>query len=174
VLPLLRVPIGGTRVPAYNYTPRHTTQKHSSILSQAHTLQCQDKHMVADCARIQGGGPLEQLQLSHLLLHSTFLPTLPAYTPPPPPPMPPCSPQGTPIGNLEDMSFRAIRILQGAHLILAEDTRHTRKLLEHYAIRTPTLSCHEHNERQRQELVLQRLQQGEVSSRQVVLPGAYL
>lgn len=88
--------------------------------------------------------------------------------------MPPCSLQGTPIGNLEDMSFRAIRILQGAHLILAEDTRHTRKLLEHYAIRTPTLSCHEHNERQRQELVLQRLQQGEVSSRQVVLPGACL
>lgn len=69
---------------------------------------------------------------------------------------------GTPIGNLEDMSFRAVRILQGVHLILAEDTRHTRKLLEHFSIRTPTLSCHEHNERQRQELVLQRLQQGEV------------
>jgi hypothetical protein len=69
---------------------------------------------------------------------------------------------GTPIGNLEDMSFRAIRILQGVNLILAEDTRHTRKLLEHFAIRTPTRSCHEHNERQRQELVLQRLQQGEV------------
>lgn len=72
--------------------------------------------------------------------------------------------QGTPIGNLEDMSFRAIRILQGVSLILAEDTRHTRKLLEHFAIRTPTLSCHEHNERQRQELVLQRLQQGEVGA----------
>lgn len=70
--------------------------------------------------------------------------------------------QGTPIGNLEDMSFRAIRILQGVNLILAEDTRRTRKLLEHFAIRTPTLSCHEHNEKQRQELVLQRLQQGEV------------
>jgi hypothetical protein len=72
--------------------------------------------------------------------------------------------QGTPIGNLEDMSFRAIRILQGVSLILAEDTRHTRKLLEHFSIRTPTLSCHEHNERQRQELVLQRLQQGEVGA----------
>jgi 16S rRNA C1402 (ribose-2'-O) methylase RsmI len=70
--------------------------------------------------------------------------------------------QGTPIGNLEDMTFRAIRILQGVNLILAEDTRHTRKLLEHFGIRTPTLSCHEHNEKQRQELVLQRLQQGEV------------
>lgn len=70
--------------------------------------------------------------------------------------------QGTPIGNLEDMGFRAIRILQNVNLILAEDTRHTRKLLDHYDIHTPTLSCHEHNERQRQELVLRRLQQGEV------------
>jgi 16S rRNA (cytidine1402-2'-O)-methyltransferase len=69
---------------------------------------------------------------------------------------------GTPIGNLEDISFRALRILRGASLILAEDTRHTRKLLQHFAIRTPTLSCHQHNERQRQELVLRRLQAGEV------------
>lgn len=71
--------------------------------------------------------------------------------------------QGTPIGNLEDISFRAIRILKGVNLILAEDTRHTRKLLDHFDIRTPTLSCHEHNEQQRQQLVVQRLQQGEVS-----------
>ncbi|WIA38015.1 hypothetical protein OEZ86_001386 [Tetradesmus obliquus] len=68
---------------------------------------------------------------------------------------------GTPIGNLEDISFRALRILRGASLILAEDTRHTRKLLEHFSIRTPTMSCHQHNERQRQELVLRRLQAGE-------------
>lgn len=70
--------------------------------------------------------------------------------------------QGTPIGNLEDTSLRALRILRCASLILAEDTRHTRRLLSHFGIRTPTLSCHEHNERQRQELVLRRLQQGEV------------
>jgi 16S rRNA (cytidine1402-2'-O)-methyltransferase len=75
---------------------------------------------------------------------------------------------GTPIGNLEDISFRALRILRSASLILAEDTRHTRKLLEHFAIRTPTLSCHQHNEKQRQELVLQRLQAGEVRAVRVV------
>jgi hypothetical protein len=75
---------------------------------------------------------------------------------------------GTPIGNLEDISFRALRILRGASLILAEDTRHTRKLLEHFAIRTPTLSCHQHNERQREEQVLRRLQAGEVGGRQPV------
>jgi len=55
----------------------------------------------------------------------------------------------TPIGNLEDITFRAVRILREVSRIACEDTRQTRKLLEHYGIRTPTLSYHEHNERAR-------------------------
>lgn len=51
----------------------------------------------------------------------------------------------TPIGNLEDMSFRAIRILKEADVIAAEDTRNTKKLLNHYEIGTPLVSYHEHN-----------------------------
>lgn len=51
----------------------------------------------------------------------------------------------TPIGNLEDISFRAIRILKESSLIAAEDTRQTKKLLNHYSISTPTLSYFEHN-----------------------------
>lgn len=67
----------------------------------------------------------------------------------------------TPIGNLEDITYRAVRILQEVSLIAAEDTRHSRKLLEHYAIRTPLISCHEHNEEQRTAQLLERLQAGE-------------
>lgn len=52
-------------------------------------------------------------------------------------------------GNLEDITLRAIRVLQQASTVLAEDTRHTRKLLVHYGIRTPLLSMHEHNEHSR-------------------------
>ncbi len=52
----------------------------------------------------------------------------------------------TPIGNLEDVTFRALRVLREADLVAAEDTRHTAKLLTHYDIRTPTLSLHDHNE----------------------------
>ena len=52
----------------------------------------------------------------------------------------------TPIGNLEDMTFRAIRLLKEASFILAEDTRVTRKLLQHYEIETPLRSYHAHNE----------------------------
>ena len=51
----------------------------------------------------------------------------------------------TPIGNLEDMTYRAVRILGEVSLIAAEDTRHTRKLLNHYDIRTPLISFHEHS-----------------------------
>lgn len=66
----------------------------------------------------------------------------------------------TPIGNLEDMTFRAIRILQTVDLIAAEDTRHTGKLLQHFKIKTPQLSYHEHNSQQRIPELLSQLSQG--------------
>src|SRR5262245_3464684 len=53
----------------------------------------------------------------------------------------------TPIGNLEDVTLRALRILRDVSLIAAEDTRRTARLLQHYSISTPTTSLHEHNER---------------------------
>lgn len=68
---------------------------------------------------------------------------------------------GTPIGNLEDISLRAIRILEAVDLIAAEDTRHTGKLLQHLQITTPQISYHEHNRQQRQGELLQRLQEGQ-------------
>src|SRR5215210_5441307 len=55
----------------------------------------------------------------------------------------------TPIGNLEDITRRALRVLAEVDLVACEDTRHTRKLLEHYGIKTKTTSYHEHNERER-------------------------
>ncbi|MBA1146110.1 16S rRNA (cytidine(1402)-2'-O)-methyltransferase [Ectothiorhodospiraceae bacterium WFHF3C12] len=66
----------------------------------------------------------------------------------------------TPIGNLEDMTYRAVRILREVDLVAVEDTRHARKLLEHYGIDRPLLSLHEHNEAQRLEPVLSRLEGG--------------
>lgn len=66
----------------------------------------------------------------------------------------------TPIGNLADLSSRAVDILQQVDLIAAEDTRHSKHLLQHFAIATPTISLHEHNEQQRSEMLLVRLQQG--------------
>src|SRR5437868_11703453 len=66
----------------------------------------------------------------------------------------------TPIGNLEDITLRALRALKEADLIACEDTRHTRRLLEHYAIEKPTISYHEHNERQRAEELLAKLREG--------------
>jgi 16S rRNA (cytidine1402-2'-O)-methyltransferase len=68
----------------------------------------------------------------------------------------------TPIGNLEDITYRAVRVLGEAGLIACEDTRQTRKLLEHYGIRKPTVSYHEHNEVERTAELAGRLQAGEV------------
>jgi len=66
----------------------------------------------------------------------------------------------TPIGNLEDISFRAIRVLREASLIAAEDTRHTAKLLHHYDIRRPTTSLHEHNEQEEVPALVDKLRAG--------------
>ena len=68
---------------------------------------------------------------------------------------------GTPIGNLEDITLRALRILRAATHILAEDTRHTRILLDRHGIATPMISCHKFNERARQEEILRRIRAGE-------------
>ncbi|MDD4342498.1 MAG: 16S rRNA (cytidine(1402)-2'-O)-methyltransferase [Kiritimatiellae bacterium] len=68
---------------------------------------------------------------------------------------------GTPIGNLEDITLRALRILRDATHILAEDTRHTRRLLDRYGLTTPMISCHKFNERARVEEMLRRIHAGE-------------
>ncbi len=68
---------------------------------------------------------------------------------------------GTPIGNLEDITLRALRILRSATHILAEDTRHTRILLDRHGIATPLISCHKFNERAREEEILRRIRAGE-------------
>lgn len=70
---------------------------------------------------------------------------------------------GTPIGNLEDISGRALRTLREVALIAAEDTRYTRKLLAHYGIATPLVSYHAFNARARQSEMLHRLEQGDVA-----------
>ncbi|MBK9314595.1 MAG: 16S rRNA (cytidine(1402)-2'-O)-methyltransferase [Acidobacteria bacterium] len=67
----------------------------------------------------------------------------------------------TPIGNLEDITLRALRVLKEVDLIACEDTRHTRKLLDHFGIRKPVISYHEHNEQARAAELAGRLAQGE-------------
>lgn len=67
----------------------------------------------------------------------------------------------TPIGNLEDMTFRAVRILQTVNLIAAEDTRHTGKLLQHFQIKTPQISYHEHNRQSRIPELLEYMANGQ-------------
>ncbi|MBN1378564.1 MAG: 16S rRNA (cytidine(1402)-2'-O)-methyltransferase [Gammaproteobacteria bacterium] len=67
----------------------------------------------------------------------------------------------TPIGNLADISARALEVLRDADLIAAEDTRHSKALLNHYTITTPMISLHEHNESERIAELTERLQQGQ-------------
>jgi len=66
----------------------------------------------------------------------------------------------TPIGNLEDFTFRAISTLKSVDLIAAEDTRHSRNLMQHYGIETPLVAYHDHNETEASEGLVARLQQG--------------
>jgi 16S rRNA (cytidine1402-2'-O)-methyltransferase len=66
----------------------------------------------------------------------------------------------TPIGNLEDITLRALRVLKEADLVACEDTRRTRKLLSHYQISRPTISYHQHNERQRAAELIKALEVG--------------
>jgi 16S rRNA (cytidine1402-2'-O)-methyltransferase len=66
----------------------------------------------------------------------------------------------TPIGNLEDITLRALRVLRSADRIACEDTRHTRKLLDRYSIATPTISSHEHNEAERSGQLIAELKNG--------------
>jgi 16S rRNA (cytidine1402-2'-O)-methyltransferase len=66
----------------------------------------------------------------------------------------------TPIGNLEDITYRAVRILSEADLIACEDTRQTRKLLDRYGISKPTVSYHEHNEMERAAELVERIRDG--------------
>jgi 16S rRNA (cytidine1402-2'-O)-methyltransferase len=66
----------------------------------------------------------------------------------------------TPIGNLADISARAIEVLGAVDRIVAEDTRHSRKLLQHYALQTPTMALHEHNERELAPQLVQQLVEG--------------
>jgi len=66
----------------------------------------------------------------------------------------------TPIGNLEDITYRAVRVLREIDLIACEDTRQTRKLLEHFDIHKPTVSYHEHNEAERSADLVERLRAG--------------
>ncbi|MFQ5921807.1 MAG: 16S rRNA (cytidine(1402)-2'-O)-methyltransferase [Anaerolineales bacterium] len=69
----------------------------------------------------------------------------------------------TPIGNLEDVTLRALRVLREVDIIAAEDTRHTRKLLDRYEIETPLLSYHDHNEAARLQFMLDHLSRGSVA-----------
>jgi 16S rRNA (cytidine1402-2'-O)-methyltransferase len=87
----------------------------------------------------------------------------------------------TPIGNLEDVTLRALRVLREVSLIAAEDTRRTARLLQHYSISTPTTSLHEHNERTKTAWLIGRLAAGEsialvsdAGTPVISDPGAYL
>src|SRR5512145_1540183 len=66
----------------------------------------------------------------------------------------------TPIGNLDDITLRALKVLKAVELVAAEDTRRTGNLLRHYGIETPVLSVHEHNERARIDRIVGLLERG--------------
>ena len=68
---------------------------------------------------------------------------------------------GTPIGNLGDMTYRAVEVLQGVDFIAAEDTRNAMKLLNHFEIKKPLISYYQHNKRERGEMIISRMQKGE-------------
>src|SRR6056297_332529 len=70
----------------------------------------------------------------------------------------------TPIGNLEDMTYRAVRTLQEVDFILAEDTRHTRKLLSHFDIHAELVSCRAQNEARVADTCIERFQSGETAA----------
>src|SRR5689334_14410616 len=87
----------------------------------------------------------------------------------------------TPIGNLDDVSARSLRVLKDVSLIAAEDTRRTAKLLTRYGITTPTTSLHEHNEHQKAAALIERLAGGEsialvsdAGTPTISDPGSYL
>ncbi len=67
----------------------------------------------------------------------------------------------TPLGNLGDMTTRAVEVLQKVDIIAAEDTRHSQRLLQHYGIRKPLIACHEHNEQQLAPDLVKRVQRGQ-------------
>lgn len=67
----------------------------------------------------------------------------------------------TPIGHLEDITFRAVRILKEVAIVAAEDTRHTQKLFNHFQIHTPLTSYHDHNKEEKTEILLKRIQEGQ-------------
>lgn len=67
----------------------------------------------------------------------------------------------TPIGNLKDITLRAIEVLKAANLIVAEDTRHCKVLLSHYEIKTPVVSLHEHNEKEQVGKLVEQMSQGQ-------------
>ena len=71
---------------------------------------------------------------------------------------------GTPIGNLGDMSPRGVETLEKVDFIAAEDTRVTVKLLNHFGVKTPMVSYHEHNQRERGEEIVARLLSGETAA----------
>ena len=67
----------------------------------------------------------------------------------------------TPVGNLGDMTLRGLEELRNADVIACEDTRHTLRLLNHFGIKKPLLSCHEHNERERADEIMRRVEEGQ-------------
>ena len=80
----------------------------------------------------------------------------------------------TPIGNLDDMTMRAIKVLQEVDLIAAEDTRHTQMLLNHFDIHTPSISFHEHNTAERIPQLVAKLQAGQTITIPTASPAASL